>query len=64
MEMPGEWGGRVIAAYGQDLLTDEWKKCGIEVKNFWSTPDGGDQITVRKMFEKLAKDKDAENRTN
>jgi len=58
MERPGEWGARLIVVYGQDLLTDDWKTCGIKVENFIDVGSCGDQRKLRKLFEKLAKKKE------
>ncbi|MTK13165.1 MAG: hypothetical protein F8N39_14120 [Clostridiaceae bacterium] len=42
-EMPGEWGYREIEAFGTDLLSPDWKNCGVTVKNFFDINNGGDQ---------------------
>jgi poly(beta-D-mannuronate) lyase len=50
VEIPGEWGFREMAAYGTDLVDADWRQCGVTVKNFVDTKNGGDQLKTRAMF--------------
>ncbi|MDR3613213.1 MAG: alginate lyase family protein [Candidatus Obscuribacterales bacterium] len=63
MEIPGDWGTRVLVAFGEDLLTQDWEACGTKVKAFGDPSDGGDLNIVKKMFDDLAaqRDKQAKN---
>ena len=41
-EKPGDWGFRISAAFGGDILPDSWKRCAPEIKSWGTGEYGGD----------------------
>lgn len=55
LEMPKDWGYRIPLAFGRDVLTPDWTRCGIPSPAGSDLQFGGDEQRTAALLQKMAK---------